>query len=164
MHGPCCAGGDNRRCLHVHCKSSPSAAGYPCQAAGTVCSRGKSMMGLNATVYRFACVACGSAPGLTRWQGALLQSSSYRRPGGTAARCGLDPRNPPVWLPGRLQVIDIARQVPVHPDRPDLGNVNIRVGLHCGPVVASVVGLLNRRCGWVGAGRGAARRLISGPA
>ena len=41
--------------------------------------------------------------------------------------------------------IAAAARVRVHPDRPELGHVNIRVGLHSGPVVASVVGTLNRR-------------------
>lgn len=40
---------------------------------------------------------------------------------------------------------EAARSQPVHPDRPELGCVTIRVGLHCGPVVGSVVGTLNRR-------------------
>lgn len=39
-----------------------------------------------------------------------------------------------------------ANALPVHPERPELGCLHIRVGLHCGPVVASVVGTLNRRC------------------
>ncbi len=39
-----------------------------------------------------------------------------------------------------------ANALPVHPERPELGCLHIRVGLHCGPVVASVVGALNRRC------------------
>ena len=45
-----------------------------------------------------------------------------------------------------FQAIEIANETPVCPDQPELGCVNIRVGLHCGPVVASVVGTLNRRC------------------
>ena len=44
-----------------------------------------------------------------------------------------------------FRAISIASRVPVSLERPDLGNVNIRVGLHSGPVVASVVGTLNRR-------------------
>jgi hypothetical protein len=54
----------------------------------------------------------------------------------------------------------IAQTVPIHPGRPELGHVAIRVGLHSGPVVASVVGTLNRRC--VG-GVGAAGRLAVAP-
>ncbi|EFJ45457.1 guanylyl and adenylyl cyclase family member, partial [Volvox carteri f. nagariensis] len=38
-----------------------------------------------------------------------------------------------------------AKSLPVHPARPELGTLRIRVGLHCGPVVGSVVGTLNRR-------------------
>ncbi|GFR51221.1 hypothetical protein Agub_g13595 [Astrephomene gubernaculifera] len=38
-----------------------------------------------------------------------------------------------------------ANSLPIHPGRPELGCVHIRVGLHCGPVVGSVVGTLNRR-------------------
>ncbi len=38
-----------------------------------------------------------------------------------------------------------ANSLAVHPDRPELGTVHVRVGLHCGPVVGSVVGTLNRR-------------------
>ncbi|GFR40643.1 hypothetical protein Agub_g1228 [Astrephomene gubernaculifera] len=41
--------------------------------------------------------------------------------------------------------IRAANSLPVHPERPELGCVHIRVGLHCGPVVGSVVGTLNRR-------------------
>ncbi|GLC39364.1 hypothetical protein PLESTM_000887900 [Pleodorina starrii] len=44
-----------------------------------------------------------------------------------------------------LAAIRTAGELPVHPDRPELGTVRIRVGLHCGPVVGSVVGTLNRR-------------------
>ncbi|GFR51053.1 hypothetical protein Agub_g13221 [Astrephomene gubernaculifera] len=38
-----------------------------------------------------------------------------------------------------------ATSLPIHPGNPELGCVHIRVGLHCGPVVGSVVGTLNRR-------------------
>ncbi|GIL75015.1 hypothetical protein Vretimale_2499 [Volvox reticuliferus] len=38
-----------------------------------------------------------------------------------------------------------ANSLLVHPERPELGTVHVRVGLHCGPVVGSVVGTLNRR-------------------
>ncbi|KXZ49839.1 hypothetical protein GPECTOR_19g290 [Gonium pectorale] len=44
-----------------------------------------------------------------------------------------------------LDAIRGANSLPVHPERPELGCVRIRVGLHCGPVVGSVVGTLNRR-------------------
>lgn len=44
-----------------------------------------------------------------------------------------------------FRAIEVANAEPVHRSRPELGTVNIRVGLHAGPVVASVVGTLNRR-------------------
>ncbi|PNH11109.1 Atrial natriuretic peptide receptor 1 [Tetrabaena socialis] len=44
-----------------------------------------------------------------------------------------------------LSAVRAANQLLVLPDRPDLGHVHVRVGLHCGPVVASVVGMVNRR-------------------
>lgn len=44
-----------------------------------------------------------------------------------------------------LAAIRAATALAVHPDRPELGTVHVRVGLHCGPVVGSVVGTLNRR-------------------
>ena len=37
-------------------------------------------------------------------------------------------------------------KIPVHEARPDLGMINMRIGFHTGPVVASVVGNLNPRC------------------
>ena len=44
-----------------------------------------------------------------------------------------------------LRLVSIANSTPVSPERPELGTIHIRVGLHSGPVVASVVGTLNRR-------------------
>lgn len=44
-----------------------------------------------------------------------------------------------------LAAVKVAATVPVHSERPELGYVSIRVGLHSGAVVASVVGTLNRR-------------------
>ncbi|GLI69601.1 hypothetical protein VaNZ11_014264 [Volvox africanus] len=44
-----------------------------------------------------------------------------------------------------LFAVRAANSLLVHPERPELGTVHVRVGLHCGPVVGSVVGTLNRR-------------------
>lgn len=44
-----------------------------------------------------------------------------------------------------LRAVCVANSVAVCPEQPDLGCVHIRCGLHSGPVVASVVGTLNRR-------------------
>lgn len=43
------------------------------------------------------------------------------------------------------QVIKTANRTLLDNDRPELGCVNIRVGFHSGPVVASVVGNMNPR-------------------
>lgn len=39
-----------------------------------------------------------------------------------------------------LEAVAAANSVPVKPSDPEMGVVHIRVGIHCGPVVASVVG------------------------
>eukprot|EP00873_Tetraselmis_striata_P012942 jgi/Tetstr1/433206/TSEL_022494.t1 len=44
-----------------------------------------------------------------------------------------------------LALCKAANQVPISTSRPELGNIQIRAGLHSGPVVASVVGNLNPR-------------------
>ena len=44
-----------------------------------------------------------------------------------------------------LQAIATANQTLIKEDKPELGYVNIRVGFHTGPVVASVVGNMNPR-------------------
>ena len=43
------------------------------------------------------------------------------------------------------QAILIANSTPVKVSDPELGHVNIRIGLHAGPVVGSVVGTLNKK-------------------
>jgi len=43
------------------------------------------------------------------------------------------------------EVTELANATPIHPDRPELGTINIRVGIHCGPVVSNVVGTKNPR-------------------
>lgn len=44
-----------------------------------------------------------------------------------------------------LQAIRTANETLIKEAEPELGHVNIRVGFHCGPVVASVVGNMNPR-------------------
>uniref|UniRef100_A0A0G4F9D4 guanylate cyclase n=1 Tax=Chromera velia CCMP2878 TaxID=1169474 RepID=A0A0G4F9D4_9ALVE len=44
-----------------------------------------------------------------------------------------------------LEAIRVANQTVVHTEKPDLGTINIRVGFHVGPCVASVVGTANPR-------------------
>ena len=41
--------------------------------------------------------------------------------------------------------VDAAEKTPISLEHPDMGTVRIRVGLHCGPVVANVVGRKNPR-------------------
>jgi class 3 adenylate cyclase len=41
--------------------------------------------------------------------------------------------------------VDAADKTPISLDHPDMGTVRIRVGFHCGPVVATVVGTKNPR-------------------
>ena len=44
-----------------------------------------------------------------------------------------------------LDAIVAAQRTAIHPDRPEMGTVQIRVGFHSGPVVANVVGIRNPR-------------------
>lgn len=44
-----------------------------------------------------------------------------------------------------IEAVSTAAQIPVQASKPELGNVNMRVGFHVGPVVASVIGDLNPR-------------------
>lgn len=44
-----------------------------------------------------------------------------------------------------LDAIEEASKIPIVPDKPELGNVRIRVGFHSGPCVGSVVGNLAPR-------------------
>ena len=44
-----------------------------------------------------------------------------------------------------LDAIAAAQRTAIHPDRPEMGTVQIRVGFHSGPVVANVVGIRNPR-------------------
>lgn len=44
-----------------------------------------------------------------------------------------------------VEAMDMAQQVPIHPARPELGCVKMRIGVHVGPVVSSVVGNKNPR-------------------
>jgi class 3 adenylate cyclase len=41
--------------------------------------------------------------------------------------------------------VDAAKKTPISLEHPDMGTVRIRVGFHCGPVVATVVGTKNPR-------------------
>ena len=41
--------------------------------------------------------------------------------------------------------VDAAEKTPISLEHPDMGTVRIRVGFHCGPVVATVVGTKNPR-------------------
>ena len=41
--------------------------------------------------------------------------------------------------------VDATEKTPISLDHPDMGTVRIRVGFHCGPVVATVVGTKNPR-------------------
>ncbi|GMH45144.1 hypothetical protein BSKO_13101 [Bryopsis sp. KO-2023] len=44
-----------------------------------------------------------------------------------------------------IEAVRVAETVPIHKDQSELGFVNIRVGFHSGPVVASVIGTKNPR-------------------
>ena len=44
-----------------------------------------------------------------------------------------------------LAAVDAAEKTPISLEHPDMGTVRIRVGFHCGPVVATVVGKKNPR-------------------
>ena len=44
-----------------------------------------------------------------------------------------------------VHAIKCANETPIDVERPELGNLQIRVGFHCGPVVANVVGTRNPR-------------------
>lgn len=44
-----------------------------------------------------------------------------------------------------VDAVRAAQNIVIHPDRPEMGNVKIRVGVHSGPVVSSVVGKRNPR-------------------
>jgi len=44
-----------------------------------------------------------------------------------------------------LDVIHVAQKTAIHPGKPDMGNVQLRVGFHSGPVVSNVVGTRNPR-------------------
>merc|ERR1712216_59387 len=44
-----------------------------------------------------------------------------------------------------MDVIKAANSIAVSDEHPELGSVNIRVGMHTGPVVSSVVGTVNPR-------------------
>lgn len=44
-----------------------------------------------------------------------------------------------------IDAMRAAKRTAIHPDKPEMGNVKIRVGFHSGPVVSSVVGTKNPR-------------------
>lgn len=44
-----------------------------------------------------------------------------------------------------IEAVKAASETPIEPDDPSLGNVQIRVGFHSGPVVADVVGTRSPR-------------------
>lgn len=44
-----------------------------------------------------------------------------------------------------IDAVHAAQNTAIHPDKPEMGNVKIRVGFHSGPVVSNVVGTKNPR-------------------
>lgn len=44
-----------------------------------------------------------------------------------------------------MDAVRAAQETVIHPDKPEMGNVRIRVGFHSGPVVSNVVGTRNPR-------------------